>query len=101
MGGQSRDLYVEAINGAQRDLQLLDQGDSQQLMRGDHRRIVGQRRRRMDGSHTPGHDLGGSHVVRTEERFERGLTCPLRLLERGPAQHEVTEDNRVMLLKPI
>jgi len=61
-GRQGYDRLIEAINGAQRNLQLLDQGDSQQLMRGDHRRILRQRRRHADGAHTllgePGHVAG-------------------------------------------
>ncbi|HET6552141.1 MAG TPA: hypothetical protein VFG49_01270 [Dyella sp.] len=76
------------------------QAKGQQLVRGDHRRILGQRHRRLDGSHALGHDLGGAHVVSTEEGLKRGLTCPMRLPERGPAQQEVTEHHRVVLLKP-
>ena len=95
------DRLVEHLDGFQRSTQLHDQGAHEQRVGCYYPLVGGQWCGLLNGEDAPLDDVAVVHMMFAEEALEGCAAGELDGLERGPAAEKVTEQARVLVLKPL
>jgi hypothetical protein len=98
--GALRDGLVAVLDGVQGDPELADAGLHESRRGGDDALIGGQGGGSLDGVDALGHHVRGADVVRAKAGLQGRATREWHRFEGGPAPENVTQQQRVGVLKP-
>ena len=92
---------IKSLDRVQGDAELADEGLDEQGIGGDDALISGQGSRGFHGVNARGEHVSQAHMVVAKEGLQGGPPGELGRFEGGPTAQKVTENVRILVLKPV